>query len=253
MSFAETIRMLPENIEDATFSLDEIRDFYNNFVDVIDFEDYADMARDDLDFELDFELETLYVSYLCIVGDIKLIQQFLNNYNENQIKIILNNNSEFIYYGTPLNETLFWNKDSNAIEIYSYLRSLGAVPYKNHYNFYPWEYSEDIFDSFSWYSEILPAISYRRYPQYMRDNQEFAETCQKIQEYEKIYTEIYSQEIYQNYTFSEMIENLNRIESTKHFLYCIEEELIEITWNPNRFVDWCLDQEEKRFITSNFR
>jgi hypothetical protein len=31
-----------------------------------------------------------------------------------------------------------------------------------------------------------------------------------------------------------------------------EEELIRVTWHPNRFVKWCLDEEEKREIFTFF-
>jgi hypothetical protein len=41
-------------------------------------------------------------------------------------------------------------------------------------------------------------------------------------------------------------DNIDVFAATQDFLFCIEKELMEKTWHPLRYMNWCLDIEEQK-------
>ena len=53
--------------------------------------------------------------------------------------------------------------------------------------------------------------------------------------------------------FEAVHQELFRHHHKRRFAQRIHEELLPIAWHPDRFLDWCLDEEEKGFLKGVWR
>ena len=58
---------------------------------------------------------------------------------------------------------------------------------------------------------------------------------------------------HKSFYYHTLKEDLHKYLHKKWFNSSLREELIQVTWNPSRFFEWCLDNDEKRHINTLFR
>lgn len=113
---------------------------------------------------------------LMCAGKLKDVRTFCEFFSAEDQKIILNTTHEFMYDGTVLHALLYHNIGEEAIELYKYLRSLGAQIVPDYYGYLPWNNKGNIFT-------CLPTEGCT----YRRVNSEFVETNSAVREWEIIH------------------------------------------------------------------
>jgi hypothetical protein len=112
-------------------------------------------------------------------GKLKNIRTFCEFFSAEDQKIILNTTHELMYDGTVLHALLYHNIGEETIELYKYLRSLGAKIVTDYYGSLPWDNEGNIFT-------CLPTKQY--IVSYDRISSEFRETYFAVQQWESIQT-----------------------------------------------------------------
>ena len=116
---------------------------------------------------------------LMCAGNLKDVRTFCEFFSAEDQKIILNSTHELMYDGTVLHALLYHNIGEEDIELYKYLRSLGAKVMTDYYGSLPWDNQGDLFTCLPKKNTIM---------KYYRIGSEFKETCSAVQKWESMQT-----------------------------------------------------------------
>jgi len=85
------------------------------------------------------EKMVLYTHYIVARGDIDDLVDYLNRFNEEERRAIVDDSLYDTYYGNTLHTCAYWNTGDKALTIYRYLHTAGARPLRDYYEQFPWE------------------------------------------------------------------------------------------------------------------
>lgn len=144
---------------------DEFRELYVESVQMFGY--YPDMKC-----HTETEKSAIHIDYLLHMNDIKKVYSFCNEFGADELKHILNENPECMYYGNVLHTVLYLYSGDIALELYKFFRNAGAVPFRNYYYELPWEIG-------ACYWTSIPKMVFER--NYL----EFSDTYEKVMKYEE--------------------------------------------------------------------
>lgn len=117
--------------------------------------------------------KTMWLMYLCAMGDICSVKCFINSTEPAELREILNKKLHESWFGTVLHTVLYWNTGNRAIDLFQLLVEHGADPVRDYYETFPWENLAQLW--------IFPFNNLDKY-KYWRDANEFEETYQYLRE-----------------------------------------------------------------------
>ena len=76
-------------------------------------------------------------------------------------------------------------------------------------------------------------------------NVEAIKQVQKWQGFDEIYEELFKYH-HKRQFYRKIYEELFKYHHKRQFYRKIDEELLSIAWHPDRAIDWCFDEDEKK-------
>ena len=86
----------------------------------------------------DLILKTVYFGNLCAKGDIDQIKVIISNTVPEELETVLNNQCPYLWGGTCLHITAYWNTGDKALAMFELLVNHGAKMFKDSYGQFPW-------------------------------------------------------------------------------------------------------------------
>lgn len=123
----------------------------------------------------EYEKMVLYTNYLVARGDIGDLMDYLNHFDEEERRAIVDHTLYDIYWGNTFHTCAYWNTGDKALTIYRYLHSAGARPSRDYYEQSPWEAQGVVY--------VCPIRGSNVADGADRDNDEFSETHADIFRY----------------------------------------------------------------------